>query len=634
MRTPFLTLLCVIALTLSVFAQAPSDKKTSPAKSAKSKPAKLDATKVEEEDAVATQNRIVAASLLTALADDAHTFRDQKLRARVQARTADALWDSDSEKARTLFRRAWDDAAVADAESARNQAEELKKSRASGGPAFMRSRPDLRTEVLRLVAKRDSNLGDEFLKTLEEAAERDANEAEAEMRRSGSAASPSAAKRLQLARRLLDDGDVQGALRYATAVLDQVNRDTINFLSALREKNSTTADQVFVALAARAERDPASDANTVSGLSSYAFTPFIYITFSPNGGANQMSERAVSTRPNIPPNVRAAFFSAASQILLRPSPPPDQDRTSSGRVGKFMVIRRLLPLFDEFEPETSANLRTQMAALTADVPDTLRSGENRAINRGIVPEDPTRDILDAMQGRLDRARTSEDRDAVYADYATALAGKGDARAKDLVDKIEDSEARKSVRGYIDFEFAQLAIRNKDAAEAARLAKNGELTPIQRIWTYTRSAQILMETDRPRAVEMLEAAAAEARRMSGGDPDRPKGLMAVTSGMILGDRVRAWELIAEAVKAANAAEGFTGEDGTVSALLRTKQMVLITNAPSEDFDMIGAFRALARDDFQRSIEQAKALTGEAPRSLAIMAVARAVLEKKTDRPQAN
>jgi hypothetical protein len=631
MPTPFLTLLCVIALTFSAFAQAPSDKKTSPAKSAKSKPAKLDATKEEEEDAVATQNRIIAVSLLTALADDAHSFRDQKLRARVQARAADALWDSDSEKARTLFRRAWDDAAVADAESARNQAEELRKSRASGGPTFMRSRPDVRTEVLRLVAKRDSNLGDAFLKTLEEAAERDASEAEAEMRRSGGAAPPSAAKRLQLARRLLDDGDVQGALRYATPVLDQVNRDTINFLSALREKNATTADQIFVALAARAERDPASDANTVSGLSSYAFTPFIYITFSPDGGANQMSERAASTRPNIPPNVRAAFFSAASQILLRPSPPPDQDRTSSGRVGKFMMIRRLLPLFDEFEPETSANLRTQMAALTADVPDNLRSGENRAINRGIVPEDPTRDILDAMQGRLDRARTSEDRDAVYADFATALAGKGDARAKDLVDKIEDSEARKSVRGYVDFQFAQLAIRNKDAAEAVRLAKNGELTPIQRIWTYTRSAQILIETDRPRAVEMLEAAAAEARRISGGDPDRPKGLMAVTSGMILGDRVRAWELMAEAVKAANAAEGFTGEDGTVSALLRTKQMVLITNATSEDFDMIGAFRALARDDFQRSIEQAKSLTGEAPRSLAIMAAARAVLEKKTDRP---
>jgi hypothetical protein len=134
--------------------------------------------------------------------------------------------------------------------------------------------------------------------------------------------------------------------------------------------------------------------------------------------------------------------------------------------------------------------------------------------------------------------------------------------------------------------------------------------------------------------MLEAAAAEARRISASDPDRPKGLMAVTSGIIVGDRVRAWELMAEAVKAANSAESFTGEEGTVSALLRTKQMVLVTNATSEDFDMIGAFRALARDDFQRSIEQAKSLTGEAPRSLAIMAVARVVLEMKTDRPQAN
>ena len=40
----------------------------------------------------------------------------------------------------------------------------------------------------------------------------------------------------------------------------------------------------------------------------------------------------------------------------------------------------------------------------------------------------------------------------------------------------------------------------------------------------------------------------------------RGLVAVASGFARNDRVRAWEIIREAVKAANAAEGFTGEDG--------------------------------------------------------------------------
>jgi hypothetical protein len=627
-RTPLLAALCILVFATFITAQGPANKKETAPKTTKTKATKPDPARSEEEEALAAQQRIVAVSLLTALADDAHSFRDARLRARVEARAADALWDSDPEKARALFKRAWDDAAAADAEANKNTSDDFRRARAGGGPVVVRGRPDLQTEVLRLAAKRDSKLGEDFLKTLEAAAERDADEAAAEMRRNTNAADPSAAKRLQLARRLLEDGEIQRALQFAGPVLDQVNRDTINFLSALREKNAQAADQGFLSLLSRAERDPASDANTVSGLSSYAFTPFIYITFSPDGGANQMQERGGNAvRPDLQTAVRSAFFRVAMQILLRPSPALDQDRTSAGRVGKYMVMKRLLPLFEEYEPEKAANLRTQMAALAADVPEDARNGENRAINRGIVPEDTSKDPLDAMQNRLDRAKTTEERDAIYADYAVALAGKGDQRAKDLVDKIEDTEMRKSVRGYTDFQFAQLAVRNKDIAEATRLAKNGELTSLQRVWIQTRTAQLLLDTDRPRALEILEAAASEARRISGGEQDRPKALMAVASGMIQVDRVRAWEIITEGVKAANSVEGFSGEDSSVTARLQTKQMVLISNSASYDFDLTGAFRALARDDFQRSIEVAKSFTSESPRSLATLAVARSVLEKK-------
>ena len=55
-----------------------------------------------------------------------------------------------------------------------------------------------------------------------------------------------------------------------------------------------------------------------------------------------------------------------------------------------------------------------------------------------------------MQERLDRATKSEDRDAIYADYAVALIEDGDPRGKDLVDKIENAELRKSVKAYTDF----------------------------------------------------------------------------------------------------------------------------------------------------------------------------------------
>jgi hypothetical protein len=623
-RASLLAGLCLIALTSVIYAQAPAEKKeTTPRKPSRSKP-----VKAEEPDPVVAQRQVVAISLLQSLADDARSFREPKLRARVQARVADAFWETDSERARGLFRKAWEAAETEDAESDRRGAEELMRQQATG-VRVRTARPDLRAEVLRLAAKRDRALGEEFLAKLAEANQKEADAAAENARQNNSAndfsASSAAAKRLALARRLLEDGDIERALEFAGPVLDQVNRDSITFLSALREKNAVAADQGFASLLARAERDPASDANTISGLSSYAFTPFLYVTFDTGGGSNQTRQGPPTTRPDLPPALRATFFRVATHVLLRPLAPPDQDRTSSGRVGKYMVIRRLLPLFEEYAPERAAELRAQMAAMAADVSEGMRSGENRAVTNGIAPESSS-DPFDTMQGRLDRARTSEERDAIYADLAIAIAGKGDPRARELVDKIEDSDLRKRVRSYIDFQTAQSAINDKNALEAARIAKNGELTSVQRVWAFTQAARLLMTSDRSRALELLEEAETEARRIGSSDPDRARALVAVATGLTQADRVRAWETISEAVKAANSAEGFTGDDGRVGAQLQTRSITMVTNATAADFNLFGVFQALARDDFLRSVETARSFTGEAPRATATLAVARSVLEK--------
>ena len=79
--------------------------------------------------------------------------------------------------------------------------------------------------------------------------------------------------------------------------------------------------------------DPRSDANTVSGMSSYAFTPGFYVTFAADGGARWAPALDQITAPDLPSAVRNRFFQVAGAILLRPSPPPDQDFTSSCRLG-------------------------------------------------------------------------------------------------------------------------------------------------------------------------------------------------------------------------------------------------------------------------------------------------------------
>ena len=585
-------------------------------------------TNTEEADAEAAQQRTVAISLVNSLADEARSFKDQTRRARVQARAADVLWDTDPDRARELFRRAWEAAETVDAESAKKRADELKRQESQGEPMVVRGGPSLRSEVLRLVAKRDRKLGEEFLKALDEASEKARAEAAADQRRNSGLRLQSS-QRLQLARRLLEDGEIERALEFAAPALDSVNVDTIFFLSALREKNAEAADNAYATLLARAALDPNSDANTVSGLSSYLFTPFLYVTFERNGGANQNRQREPTPAPPVSSGLINNFTKVAFQILMQPLPAPDQDRTTSGSTGKYLIIKRLLPIFEQYAPDLTPGLRTQMTALASAVPTMFQQGENRAVSVGILPESAEGDPYQRMQERLDRANRADERDAIYADYAVALTGSGDPRARDLVDKIENTELRKSVKAYTDFQLVDSAIQNKDIAEVNRLVKSGELTSIQKVWALTSAAKIVMTSERSRATDMLEEALAESRRISASDPDRARALTGVAEGFAEIDRVRAWEILNEVVKAANNAEAFTGEDSQIFARLQTKMMVVMNAASAQDFDLLAVFRHLARADLLRAVQLAKTFTGEAPRAVATLAIARSVLEKRKD-----
>src|SRR5215212_8564031 len=378
MRLP----VALTALTLSLFVTATL------AQTKKAKP------NTEDVDAEAAQQRTVAISLVTSLADEARSFKDQTRRARVQARAADVLWDTDPKRARELFRRAWEAAETVDTEAAKKRAEEMKRMESEGEPVVIRGGPDLRSEVLRLVARRDRKLGEEFLKALDEAAEKERSEAATAQRRNDPGTRLGASQRLQLARRLVEDGEVERAVQFST--------------------------------------------------------PFLYITFERSGGANQSRQRGPTPAPEIDATLRNNFLKVAYQILMQPLAAPDQDRTTSGQTGKYLMIKRLLPVFEQYAADLAPGLRTQMTALASYVPASMQQGENRAVSVGIQPESSEGDPYQRMQERLDRATKSEDRDAIYADYAVALIESGDPRARDLVDKIENTELRKSVKAYTDF----------------------------------------------------------------------------------------------------------------------------------------------------------------------------------------
>lgn len=612
----FISLLCSFVLPLPTPAQSPVGK-TLQSKAAEKEPGNINEAGRPEDE-----RRAFAISLVVSIADEARSYSDLALRPRILARSADALWEADNTTARALFRRAWEAAEKGDAEDV------TVKTKDNPPPIVIALRRssgrDLRSEVMSLAARRDRTLGEEFFTKLEKENEREIKDSKAARQSSDSwSTSEAVSKRLQVAGKLLDHGQVERALEFAAPALDQVNPNSISFLSALRAKNPEAADQRFALLLARAQFDPSSDANTVSGLSSYAFTPGFYVTFNADGGSRWRQGDSINVSvPNLAPALVKRFFEVASAILLRPLPTSDEDFTSSGRKGKRMVMLRLLPLFDQHAPDTAAALRAQLTALGGDP----KTADNPSLTDGLQAEETGGKALETMQNRADRAKSSGERDAIYADAAVSLASQGDIQAKDVSDKIDESALRTEVRRFVDFEFVRISIRKKEAAETARLAKSGQLTHSQRAWAYTEAARLLIDSDRPRSLELLEEATGEARRIDGNTSDRAVLLIGVATQFLAPDRIRAWEIMNEVVRAANSTEKFTGDNEQIASFMGTNRFVKFINFGGKDYSLSKAFRLLTEDDFHRSIDLAKSFKNSGPRATAILAISSAVLEK--------
>jgi hypothetical protein len=104
-------------------------------------------------------------------------------------------------------------------------------------------------------------------------------------------------------------------------------------------------------------------------------------------------------------------------------------------------------------------------------------------------------------------------------------------------------------------------------------------------------------------------------------------VAVANALKLIDPARMWDATFDAVKAANSAEGFTGEDGELVLKFQSKGQSSVYQNDVADFDLEGIFKDLALQDYDRAVELARGFQGEGPRAVATIAIARAILEPK-------
>ena len=612
MTSIHLAILLLIILPAPLLAQTDAKVKSSTT-SQKSKPSTASRPSTSEEDPALAQKRSIAIGSLKTLAIEARSYHDEALRARVQGRIADALWDADKDAARSLFRRAWDAA-----ERIETRVEEpatgVPGRRNPGRPG--RPRTNLRAEILKLAAARDVELGNEFIKKLSPSrtngAGRNENApiSEAEIR-----------ERLRLGNEFLESGNAQRALQVADFALVQTNRATISFLIELRAQNPAAADQRFIRLLNRAMSDPASDANTVSALTTYAFTPWIDLAVSPEGIPS--SNSYPSQMPyDLPAPFKAETLRVFASILLRPFAQLDQ--SSAGRAGTYFIAARLLPLFQQYAPELAPAISAQLNALGPEAARAAANAGDRSLNRGMTAETAGYNFSEALEDQLTRARNADERDRAYAFAAMGAAEAGNEVAIEFLNKIEDLETRKGIRSFVDYSLFGGYLRKNQIDAALNLARKSELPRAVRANALTKVAVLVMKTDRVRGNELLEESLEEARRIDNGTAERAYVLISLLNQFAKFNPVRAWELTNETVKAGNSAPQFTGENGNTKWRLEGKFSIEVGTTLAGPTDLTESFSALARDDFYQAMDVGGKFTSDSPRALVNIAVARAVL----------
>ena len=209
--------------------------------------------------------------LITSLADEARGFRDETLRARVQARAADALWRDEQEpNAPSPPRVGRGDSADRESQRQLDESAAGSASRAADGLA---QPPNLRSESCASPPAASARSAKSVRETRRDARKRNSKTPRSPSRRPAARdtqendmmATRHASPRLSLARQLLEAGDTERAQQFARPRSTPSRGAIASDRPAPRRAGR--GRQAYAACRAR-RADPASDANTVSLLTS------------------------------------------------------------------------------------------------------------------------------------------------------------------------------------------------------------------------------------------------------------------------------------------------------------------------------------------------------------------------------
>ncbi|MBA2732553.1 MAG: hypothetical protein H0U54_06640, partial [Acidobacteria bacterium] len=518
--------------------------------------------------------RALALTLLVETADKARVFDDLFYRARIQMLAADALWPHDERQARAIFRRAWEAAAASDKA---DMEEEAREAGVLPG-AVVQKTTEARDEVLAKAATRDARLAEVFLRDL--ASDKDAgNAARNERQRTPwRELSASGARRLALANEMLAAGETRRAFEVATPLINEgVSASLIAFILRLRKQNVNDADALYLQLLERAAADPRTDANAVLLLSSPVISPNLMVVVDEFGSV-QFTLTDSGTRstpqPAFPQKAAAGFYNLAASVLSRPATSRDA-LTMQELMSRFYATGRLLPFFENSSAPYAVHAPT-LRARHSELFNEIEAGRREQITSQFNASGPAPrgyvDPLRALADDLAHAPDSAARESIaLLMVRAAVRNRYWDRARRAAAEIEDGGRRKSALTFIqvhqikDILHAYEDQEEDDFESIAKFVREADVPPFAKAWGFAQTAIIAARKKDSRAsqnvAELINEAEAQAARTAPGKPERVAAYGVVVMVASSLDAPRAWTLLREFVKAANAVEDFTGDNAS-------------------------------------------------------------------------
>ena len=213
------------------------------------------------------------------------------------------------------------------------------------------------------------------------------------------------------------------------------------FLSRLRQRDPALAEQLFQAAFLTALEENPLRFDDLLPLISYAL-PLV----------NRVGDRARSDPARARQLLGALLAALANDPRLEN---PGENQWIYARAARqFIIIQRLLPLYQRYAPDLIDDLHELMDRVSATLPSKYQSKLSSPTSQ--------RDPVEALVEQAERTTDTRLRDELYAQAAIMAAQAGNmGRARLLIDRIHGAEARQKAKQQVALAGAEAALDAED-----------------------------------------------------------------------------------------------------------------------------------------------------------------------------